>query len=69
MNGAVVAWALSRWKKVEEIRKLRSETKKNESFTEQEIKEFFDSKMERAIKSAIEEKVTEILGAAKICGG
>lgn len=62
MVGAVVTWALNQWKKVEEIRKLRSETKKNQSFTEKEIKDFFDSKIERAIKSGIEEKVTDVLG-------
>lgn len=60
--GAVVAWALSQWKKVEEIRKLRSETRKNDSFSEAEIKEFFDSKIEKTIKEAIDEKVSELLG-------
>ena len=59
--GGVVAWALSQWKKVEEIRKLRSETQKNNLFVEDEIKAFFDSKIESMIKKAVEDKVQEIV--------
>jgi hypothetical protein len=66
---AAVAWALDQWKKVEEIRKLRSETKKNTSFNEEEIREFFDSKIDKTIKKAIEEKVSEILPEPKRATG
>jgi hypothetical protein len=65
MVGGVITWALSQWKKVEEIRKIRSETKKNQAFTEQEIKSFFDSKIDGSIQAAIEEKVTELIGPAQ----
>ena len=60
--GAVVTWALMQWKQVEEIRKIRSETKKNSSFTEKEIKDFFDSKIDKTIKSAVDDKTNELLG-------
>jgi hypothetical protein len=63
--GGAVTWALSQWKKVEEIRKLRSETKKNQSFTEAEIKSFFDSKIEKTIKESIQEKIAELVGPSQ----
>ncbi len=69
MFGGVITWALSQWKKVEEIRKLRSETKKNSSFTEEEIKFFYDSKIEKIIDEAIEEKTGALLKAMKASGG
>jgi hypothetical protein len=66
--GTVFTWALSQWKKVEEIRKLRSETKKNTAFDEDDIKQFFDTKIEKTIKSAIDEKVAELIGDGKTTG-
>lgn len=60
--GAAVNWALERWKQVEEIRNLRAETRKNKSFTEDEIKQFYDNKIEKTISEAIAEKVVEFLG-------
>src|SRR5216684_1027298 len=62
MLGGLITWALKQWKTVEEIRKLRSETQKNKSFSAEEIKSFFDSKIEESIKVGIEEKIKEILG-------
>ncbi|WP_262298588.1 hypothetical protein [Microvirga sesbaniae] len=62
--GLVVVWALDRWKQVEEIRKLRSETRKNKSFSEEEIKTFFDKKIEDTVKAAIDQKTTELVGPA-----
>jgi hypothetical protein len=59
--GGVVAWALSQWKKVEEIRKLRSETQKNKIFVEDEIKNFFDAKIDKTIKQAVSEKVEALV--------
>src|SRR5215208_6303994 len=63
--GGVVAWALSQWKKVEEIRKLRSDTKKNPSFSEEEVKAFFDSKIEKTISEAIEQKTADLIKTMK----
>lgn len=57
----IVTWVIHNWKKVEEIRKLRSETQKNKSFTEDEIKKFFDKKIEASIETAVEEKIKELL--------
>jgi hypothetical protein len=67
--GMVVAWALSQWKKVEEIRKLRSDTKRNTSFTDAEVKNFFDTKIESTIEAAVAEKITELLGEEKKAPG
>ena len=36
-----VGWALDAWKKIEEIRKIRAETRKLDSFTEAEVEEIF----------------------------
>ena len=63
--GAIVTWALAQWKQVEEIRKLRSETSKNDAFTEKEIKEFFDAKIEKNIREAIDAKATELLDTSQ----
>src|SRR5438067_525856 len=41
---------------------------KNASFTEQEIKEFFDDKIEKTIQAPIDEKITELLGDGKATG-
>lgn len=59
--GIIVRWALNQWKIVEEIRKLRSETKKNESFSDADIKGFFDLKIEKTIEGAVSAKVAELL--------
>src|SRR3546814_739426 len=60
--GAVVTWALHTWKQVEEIRKLRAETSKHKSFTEEEIEGFFGEKIRKTIDDNISAKVTELLG-------
>jgi hypothetical protein len=62
MIGSVITWAITTWASVEGIRKIRSETQKNKSFDDDEIKTFFDSKVERTIHLAVEEKVQQILG-------
>jgi hypothetical protein len=61
-----VAWALNQWKKIEEIRKLRTETKKVESFTEKEVADFFDSKIKRQIDQAVEERTSEMLERSRL---
>lgn len=58
--GRSVTWALATWKTIEEIRKLRSETQKNGSFSEEEIKAFFDSKIEASIEKAIKARASEL---------
>lgn len=59
--GRISTWAIDTWKKVEEIRKLRAETKKSKIFTEDKIKAFFDDEIEQTLKSAIDEKVKDLL--------
>jgi hypothetical protein len=63
--GGAVTWALKQWELVEKIRKLRSETKKNETFSDDEIKDFFDSKIEKTIEAAVAEKVAELMKDTK----
>ena len=65
MIGGVVTWALMQWKMVEDIRKLRSEAKKNSVFTEKEIKGFFDAKIQESIDKGIDHKVNELLRSSK----
>ncbi len=55
-----VTWSLATWKTVEEIRKLRNETQRNPAFSDEEIKAFFDSKIEKAIDDAIKLKASQI---------
>lgn len=62
----VVTWALSQWKKIEEIRKLRAETKKSKSFTEEEVAEFFDNKIKRQIDKAVDKKASELIDRSKL---
>jgi len=60
--GGAVSWALNTWKKVEEIRRVRAETRRTNVLTEREASEVFDKKINEKIDSAIEAKVTELLG-------
>jgi hypothetical protein len=62
--GGTITWAIATWASVEGIRKLRSETQKNKSFTEDEIKQFFESKIESTLKTAVEDRVTTIMGSS-----
>jgi hypothetical protein len=59
--GKTVTWALATWKTIEEIRKLRHETQKNDAFSEQEVRDFFDTKIEKSIEKAIKEKAVEMV--------
>jgi hypothetical protein len=63
--GHAITWAIATWASVEGIRKLRSEAQKNKNFQDDEIKAFFDSKVDKTIQNAIEEKVTATLGNPK----
>ncbi|MFC7700908.1 hypothetical protein ACFQX9_30030 [Bradyrhizobium sp. GCM10028915] len=58
-----VTWALKTWKDVEEIRKIRTETQKVKSFSKEEIEEIFDSKIQKEVRIAIDQKVDEIIPA------
>jgi hypothetical protein len=63
--GGVITWALHTWKQVEDIRKVRSETQKLPSFTKEEIEQFFETKITKAIEGAIDEKIKEIGAPAR----
>lgn len=58
--GAAVTWALNTWKQVEEIRRVRSETRKTNVLTEKEATDVFDRKINERIESSVEEKVNQL---------
>jgi hypothetical protein len=62
--GTAVTWAIATWKSVEEIRKLRAETRKVKSFSSEEIEEIFDKKIEKEIAIAVDQKVDELIPVA-----
>jgi hypothetical protein len=66
--GKVIRWALDTWKQVEDIRKVRAETRKLTAFTEAEIKTIFETKVETVIRDAIETKVDELIPKAAEAG-
>jgi len=63
--GGVVTWALGTWKQVEEIRRVRAETRKLEPFSEDEITEFFGGKLDKMIEEALDAKTAELIGTDK----
>lgn len=59
--GGAVTWALHQWKTVEEIRKVRTETKKLTAFSEPEVKDFFDAKIESIVEAAVKKEAKTLL--------
>lgn len=62
MIGDVITWGLEIWKRIAGIRKVRGETSATKLYTEEEIKDFFDKKIEAMIDKEIKTKVTQLLG-------
>lgn len=65
--GKVVNWGLGVWKQVEEIRALRTQAKKVGLHSEEEMKAFFDTKIEATIDAAVKseaKRLTEHLANA-----
>ncbi|MGO9017031.1 MAG: hypothetical protein ACLQVJ_01630 [Syntrophobacteraceae bacterium] len=58
--GLAITWALNTWKQVEEIRRVKAETRKSEVLSEKEANEIFDKKIIEKIAAAIEARVDEI---------
>lgn len=59
--GAAVTWALNTWKQVEDIRKIRAETEKIETFKDDPIAKLFDAKIKEVVDASVEAKVQEVL--------
>ncbi|QKD02213.1 hypothetical protein [Mesorhizobium loti] len=59
--GLAVNWALSTWRQVEDIRRIRAETEKIAAFKEDPIAELFDAKINKVVGASIDAKVQEIL--------
>lgn len=55
-----VKWALGTWRDVEEIRRVRAETRRTNVLTEKEATDVFDKKINERINAAIDEKVNEL---------
>lgn len=56
-----VSWLLREWKTFEEIRKLRAETAKLGTFSQDELQSFFDSKIKQRLDEAVEEKTNGMI--------
>lgn len=67
--GLVVTWGIGVWYSVEQIRKVRAETAKLQSFSKNEIEKFFDTKIQQEIDSAVAKKVSEIIEQGKATKG
>jgi hypothetical protein len=65
MIGAAAKWAIDRWKDIEDIRKVRAETKKLSSFTEKEVQDIFDSKITATIDKAVDDKTEELIATIR----
>ncbi len=63
--GALVQWALTVWIGVETIRNLRAETEKSKAFSEEEIENFYGSKIKADIDKKVDAKVQEMLEQGK----
>ncbi len=59
--GKAVTWALNTWKQVEEIRRVRSETRRTEVLTEKEAADVFDKKITEKINEAVAVKAKELI--------
>ena len=58
--GKLTTWALASWKTFEEIRKIREETRKLKSFSEEEVEKIFGDKIRTEVDAVIREKATEL---------
>ncbi len=63
--GGVVTWGIAVWYSVEKIRKVRAETAQIDAFTDKEIADIFDNKIQQQIDEAVEAKVKELLSEGK----
>jgi hypothetical protein len=66
--GGAVTWALAQWKAVEEIRKVRAETRKLNAFSVPEIKDFFDAKIEGIVHEAVKKETEALLKKSPLSG-
>lgn len=60
MIALTVEWTLSKWKKIEEIRKLRAETAKINSEVLEDISERFENAIKKFVNDAISERADEL---------
>jgi hypothetical protein len=63
---ASVAWIITQWKKLEEIRKLRAETAQINQFSEKELKDFFDKKITATINAEIKNRAEALLAESTL---
>lgn len=58
--GGAITWCLATWKQLEDIRKVRAETKKLGIHSDNETKAFFDDKIAEQIEKAVNDKVAQL---------
>ncbi len=66
--GLITNWCIEKWKQIEDIRKVRAETKKLSSFTSEEVENFFDAKIKAKIEKDVDEKVSALIGPQGVSG-
>ena len=66
--GLITNWCIEKWKQIEDIRKVRAETKKLSSFTNEEVENFFDAKIKAKIEKDIDEKLSALIGPQGVSG-
>ncbi|MER8570651.1 hypothetical protein NKH19_00650 [Mesorhizobium sp. M1338] len=59
--GLTATWAISTWRQVEDIRKIRAETEKISAFKDDPIAELFDAKINKVVEESVNSKVEELL--------
>lgn len=69
MVAAAVTWALSVWKKIENIRKVRARIRSLNIHTDAELKTAFDNKIEEQIANEVQAQVTKMIGEPKAEAG
>jgi hypothetical protein len=67
--GTAVTWALNTWKQVEDVRRVRAETRKLSAFSEKEVDDIFDKKIKSIIGTAIEAQTKILLSDTSTRGG
>lgn len=66
--GKITKWALECWKTVEEIRKIREETRKLKSFSPDEVEAIFGDKIRAEVQASIDQKAKEIAASVADAG-
>lgn len=67
--GTAITWALNTWKQVEDVRKVRAETRKLSAFSEKEVDDIFDRKIKSIMGTSIDAETKRLLADTGTRGG